>query len=105
MSSIGLPERTFEPRDAEKKALLNLLADEDPTVYQTIRAKILSYGFSATRWLQPAMLSSDAVLRRRSTEIIQFLSRQAADNRFLGFCLTQGEELDIEEGSLLLAQT
>jgi regulator of sirC expression with transglutaminase-like and TPR domain len=50
-------------------------------------------------------LSSDPVLRRRATGIIQYLSRQAADNRFLAFCLTQGEELDIEEGTLLLAQT
>ena len=60
---------------------------------------------SSTRWLQPCTLSSDPILRRRSIEIIQFLSRQAADNRFLGFCLTQGEELDVEEGALLLAQT
>jgi regulator of sirC expression with transglutaminase-like and TPR domain len=105
MSSVGLPERTIEPRDGEKKALLKLLADEDPSIYQTIRAKILSYGFSATRWLQSSTLSSDPILRRRAMEIIQHLSRQAADNRFLGFCLTQGEELDIEEGALLLAQT
>ena len=105
MSSVGVPERASEPREAEKKALLNLLADEDAGVYQAIRAKILSYGFSATRWLQTATLSSDPVLRRRAIEIVQFLSRQAADNRFLAFCLTQGEELDVEEGSLLLAQT
>ena len=105
MSSIGVPERASEPREPEKKALLNLLADEDAGVYQAIRAKILSYGHSATRWLQPATLSSDPVLRRRAIEIVQFLSRQASDNRFLAFCLTQGEELDIEEGSLLLAQT
>src|SRR5687768_12073466 len=105
MSSVGVPERSLEPREPEKKALLNLLGDEDSAVYQTIRAKILTYGFSATRWLQPATLSSDPVLRRRAIEIIQYLSRQAADNRFLGFCLTQGEELEIEDGSLLLAQT
>lgn len=105
MSTVGLSERAIEPRDAEKKALLNLLADEDAAVYHAIRAKILSYGHSATRWLQPVTLSSDPVLRRRAIEIIQFLLRQAGDNRFLAFCLTQGEELDIEEGSLLLAQT
>ncbi len=105
MSSVGVPERASEPRESEKKALLNLLADEDPAVYQTIRAKILSYGLSVTRWLQPTTLSSDPVLRRRSIEIIQYLSRQTADNRFLAFCLTQGEELDAELGSLLLAQT
>ena len=105
MSSVGVPERSLEPREPEKKALLNLLGDEDSAVYQTIRAKILTFGFSATRWLQPATLSSDPVLRRRAIEIVQYLSRQAADNRFLGFCLTQGEELEIEDGSLLLAQT
>ncbi|HTG45740.1 MAG TPA: transglutaminase-like domain-containing protein [Verrucomicrobiae bacterium] len=105
MSAISVAERPSEPREGEKKALLNLLADEDPSVYQTIRAKILTYGFSATRWLQPSTLSSDAVLRRRAVEIIQHLSRQAADNRFLAFCLRQGEELDIEDGAFLLAQT
>ena len=105
MSTVGVPERAFEPRESEKKALLNLLADEDHAVYQTIRAKILSYGLSATRWLQPSTLSSDPILRRRALEIIQHLSRRAADNRFLAFCLTHGEELDAELGAFLLAQT
>ena len=105
MSAVGIPERALEPRESEKKALLNLLADEDPAVYQTIRAKILSYGLSSTRWLQPSTLSSDPVLRRRALEIIQHLSRQAADNRFLAFCLTHGEEMDAELGAFLLAQT
>jgi regulator of sirC expression with transglutaminase-like and TPR domain len=105
MSAVGIPERALEPRESEKKALLNLLADEDPAVYQAIRAKILSYGLSCTRWLQPSTLSSDPVLRRRALEIIQHLSRHAADNRFLAFCLTHGEELDAELGAFLLAQT
>src|SRR5262245_14800423 len=105
MSSVGLPERTIEPREGEKRALLNLLADEDAAVYQAVRTKILSYGLSATRWLRPCTFSSDAVLRRRALEIIQNLSRQEADNRFLAFCLTQGEDLDTEEAAFLLAQT
>lgn len=108
MSAVGgsdHPVLAPEPRESEKKALLNLLADEDASVYHTIRAKILSYGLSAARWLQPSTLSSDPILRRRAIEIIQHLSRHAADNRFLAFCLTQGEELDIELGALLLAQT
>jgi len=105
MSTVGVPERAIEPREGEKKALLSLLSDEDPNVYHAIRAKILSYGISTTRWLQPSTLSSDPVLRRRAIEIIQHFSRNAADNRFLAFCLTQGEELDPEMGSLLLAQT
>jgi regulator of sirC expression with transglutaminase-like and TPR domain len=105
MSSVGLPERLAEPRESEKKALLNLLADEDGTVYHTIRAKILSYGHAAVHWLQPSTLSSDPVLRRRAQEIIQFLLRQTSDNQFIAFCLNQSQELDVEEGSLLLSQT
>jgi regulator of sirC expression with transglutaminase-like and TPR domain len=108
MSAVSGPDHAVlapEPRESEKKALLNLLADEDASVYHTIRARILSYGLSAARWLQPSTLSSDPILRRRAIEIIQHLSRHAADNRFLAFCLTQGEELDIEQGALLLAQT
>jgi len=105
MTIASLPERVIEPSEAEKKALITLLGDEDPQVYETIRAKILTYGLPATRWLRKATLASDPVQRRRANEIIRSLSRDAADNEFLAFCLNQSEELDIEEGSLLLAQT
>ena len=55
--------------------------------------------------MQPHTLSNDPVLRRRALEIIQRLSMQEADNKFLTFCLRQSEELDIEEGAFLLART
>jgi regulator of sirC expression with transglutaminase-like and TPR domain len=88
-----------------RQALIKLLADEDPSVYQTVRAKILSNGVEAVKWLKPSTLSSDPVLRRRAIEIIQVMSRREADNRFVGFCLNQSEELDVEEGAFLLART
>jgi len=91
--------------DGQKAALVNLLGDDDPAVYQTVREKILSCGQEATQWLRPHVLSSDPVLRRRAQEIVQYLARQTADNHFLAFCLGQGEDLDIEEASWLLAQT
>jgi len=86
-------------------ALFSLLADEDGAVYRAVRAKIVSFGPQAAVWLQPHTLSSDPVLRRRAKEIVLHFGRQAADNRFLGFCLKQGEELDLEQGAWLLAQT
>jgi regulator of sirC expression with transglutaminase-like and TPR domain len=89
----------------QKAALVKLLADDDIAVYHSIRSKILSYGQEGGQWLRPHTLSGDPVLRRRSQEIIQYLARQAADNRFLGFCVSQGEDLDVEEGAWLLAQT
>ncbi|MBI4658705.1 MAG: hypothetical protein HY735_07620 [Verrucomicrobia bacterium] len=91
--------------DSQKTALVKLLADDDPAVYQAIRGKILSYGDPASEWLRPFALSSDPVQRRRVQEIVLYLARQSADNKFLAFCVSQGEDLDLEEGAWLLAKT
>jgi regulator of sirC expression with transglutaminase-like and TPR domain len=99
---IALPEPLSE---GQRAALINLLADEDATIYQTVRAKILSYGPQAADWLRTHKLSSDPVLRRRAQEIVRHFDRQMADNRFLAFCLKHGEELDLERGVWLLAET
>jgi regulator of sirC expression with transglutaminase-like and TPR domain len=94
-----------ELRESQKAALINLLADEDPTVHQAVRQKILSLGPITRLWLQPHTLSSDPLLRRRTQELIRHFDRQAADNAFLGFCLRHGEDFDLEEGAWLLART
>jgi regulator of sirC expression with transglutaminase-like and TPR domain len=91
--------------ESQKGALLNLLGDEDGAVYRPVREKILSYGSGVINWLQPHTLSNDPALRRRAQDIIWHFGRQAADNRFLGFCLKHGEEFDLEEAVWLLAQT
>jgi regulator of sirC expression with transglutaminase-like and TPR domain len=91
--------------ESQKAALINLLGDEDPAIYQIIRNKILSQGQSARDWLRQHTLSSDPLLRRRAQEIIDYFERQAGDNRFLAFCLSRGDVLDLEQGAWLLAQT
>ncbi|MBN2507637.1 MAG: transglutaminase family protein [Verrucomicrobia bacterium] len=90
---------------SQKAALVSLLVDEDPAVYQVIRNKLLSIGPEVCDWLRPHTLSSDPVLRRRCLEIIHRLARGRSDDRFLDFCLHHGEELDLERGVFLLAQT
>jgi regulator of sirC expression with transglutaminase-like and TPR domain len=90
---------------SQREALISLLADDDPAVYRTVREKILSYGPSAREWLRPHTLSNNPVLCRRAQQLVHQFGRQNADNRFLVFCLKQGEELDLEQGSWLLAQT
>src|SRR5215470_12647233 len=105
MNSLSITKPAAPPSDGQKAALVNLLGDDDAAVYQTVREKILSYGQEVIQWLRPHVLSSDPVLRRRAQEIVQHLARQAADNHFLAFCLSQGEDLDIEEAAWLLAQT
>jgi regulator of sirC expression with transglutaminase-like and TPR domain len=91
--------------ESQKGALLKLLADEDNAVYRPVREKILSYGSDVIGWLQPHTLSNDPALRRRAQDIISHFGRQAADNRFLAFCLKHGEEFELEESVWLLAQT
>jgi regulator of sirC expression with transglutaminase-like and TPR domain len=93
---------TLERRHA---ALLNLLADEDADVSQAAREQILAEGAAAREWLRPSALSDEPLLRRRVQEILRRLDRQTADNRFLNFCLSHGEEFDLETAAWLLAQT
>lgn len=91
--------------EGQRAALVSLLSDDDPAIYQLIRSKILSCGPSACDWLRPHTLSSDPLLRRRCQEIIHHLARNSGDDRFLDFCLHQGEELNLEVAVFLLAQT
>ncbi|HTL57961.1 MAG TPA: transglutaminase-like domain-containing protein [Candidatus Limnocylindrales bacterium] len=105
MDRVGTIDLQEELSETRRAALLTLLADEDPAIYRMIRQEILSLGPTATAWLRPHTLSRDPALRRRASEILLSFDRQAADNLFLGFCLKHGEELDLEEGAFLLAQT
>ena len=97
-ASAGLSEK-------QRMALISLLADEDPAIYQMVRGKILSFGRTACDWLRPHLLSSDPVMRRRALEIVRHLARENSDETFLAFCLSSGEDLDLEQGAGLLAQT
>jgi regulator of sirC expression with transglutaminase-like and TPR domain len=101
-AAIALREELSE---SQREALLKLLADDDAAIYQAVRQKILSCGPKASAWLRPHLLSREPALRRRVQEIVQHFERQGADNRFLAFCLKQGEELELEQGAWLLAQT
>lgn len=91
--------------DSQRNALISLLVDEDPAIYQMVRQKILSYGYTACEWLRPYLLSSDPVMRRRALEIVNHVARQNSDQAFLAFCLNNGEEFDLEEAAGLLART
>ena len=95
---VALPEN-------QRAALISLLADDDPAVYQLIRTKLLSFGPAACEWLRPQTLSSDPRMRRRALEILNHQARHASDERFLEFCRRHGEDLDLEEAVTLLSAT
>jgi regulator of sirC expression with transglutaminase-like and TPR domain len=91
--------------EKQREALISLLADDDPAIYEMVRAKLLAYGETAVLWLRPHTLSNDPVLRRRAVGLLNHLLRQGADQRFLAFCQRAGEDLDLEEAAGLLART
>src|SRR5579884_935507 len=105
MTSSSAIKSPVSLSESQKAALVNLLGDEDPAIYQVVRDKIISCGDGATEWLRPHTLSSEPAVRRRAQEIIQHFARRVADDRFLAFCLTEGNELNLEKGAWLLAQT
>ncbi|MBK7999126.1 MAG: hypothetical protein IPK15_10540 [Verrucomicrobia bacterium] len=91
--------------EKQRLALISLLADDDPAVYNLIRSKLLSYGSDAEEWLQSELLSSNPTMRRRAREIIFHRTRERAHDAFTNYCTRQGEDLDLEEATLLLART
>jgi len=105
MKYSGAIEMADGLSESQKAALLKLLADDDPAIYRSIRQKILSFGPVAAAWVRPHTVSRDPALRRRAQEIVLRFDRQAADDRFLSFCLRHGEDCDLEQAAWLLAQT
>jgi regulator of sirC expression with transglutaminase-like and TPR domain len=105
MKSSAQTELPAPLAESQKKALISLLSDDDPAVYQAVRERILSYGVEAAEWLRPHTLSNDGMLRRRVRGILDHFAKQAADNEFVAFCLNQGEDFDLETGVFLLART
>ncbi|MDW8308650.1 MAG: transglutaminase-like domain-containing protein [Verrucomicrobiales bacterium] len=92
-------------RESEKAALITLLGDEDPAVYEAVRSKLLSLGAAAQEWLRPHMFSRNRLVARRVSEIVQAIGREEAHQRFRRFCLTHADHFDMEEAAWLLAQT
>lgn len=94
------------PRAAQQQAaLIKLLADEDPAVYEAVRDKIISLGSDTQVWLKPCQISSDPLLRRHAQDIVRHFDRETADTRFMAYCLQDEDKLDLEKGAMLLAAT
>ncbi len=105
MRSPATTKATERLSDSQRKALISLLGDEDAAVFETVRAKLLSFGPEVVAWLRPHTLSNDPLLRRRARSIINSFAQQSADDHFLSFCVSRGEDLPLEQGVWLLART
>ncbi len=105
MKTFAAVESSERLSESQRVALISLLGDDDAAVYQAVHSKLISFGSEVTEWLQPYTLSDEPLVRRRAHEIINHFGRQAADERFMLFSGSRGEDLPLEEGAWLLAQT
>lgn len=91
--------------EPQRAALIKLLGDEDPTVYQAVKEKIISLGSDTQIWLKPCQLSGDPLVRRHAQDIVRYFTRELADTRFMAYCLQEEDQIELEKGALLMAQT
>ena len=110
MQSTTLTDKFPKPAaeqlpEPQRSALIKLLGDEDPTVYQAVKQKIISLGSDTQIWLKPCQLSGDPLVRRHAQEIVRHFDRELADTRFMAYCLQDEALIELEKGALLMAQT
>ena len=105
MGESNLGKTKIDLSQEERKALVCLLADEDPEIYLPVREKIISVGPDVCGWLENYVLDDNPLIRRRSLNIISHFKCLRADTEFHAFCLNHGEDFDLEEACWLLAHT
>ncbi len=91
--------------ERDKAALVRLLSDPDPEVFEAIRQTLLNCGTEARPWLESGLGSRDRLVRKHSWRILTELDRSEADREFLSFCNRGGEQLNLEKGVWLLVRT
>lgn len=105
MGNSDVGKTKFDLSDEKRKALLCLLADEDPRIYLPVREKIISLGPHVCDWLKYFVLDENPIVRRRVRDVISHFKRLKADTGFSAFCLNNGEDFELEEACWLLART
>lgn len=89
----------------EKRNLEILLGDEDPHTFEAIKELILRSPDKYLDWLKECSLSNTATVRRHSKRLVHKHLALCAKVRFLIFCHSQPEQLNLEEGIFALIKT
>jgi regulator of sirC expression with transglutaminase-like and TPR domain len=92
-------------READRRALLRLLADEDATVVQLLQTSLTEMGCEGIAFLESATREGDPGARRNARHILLAIRVQQATEAFAKFCGTRGAGFDLERGCWLLAKT
>lgn len=86
------------PSPQRQQALITLLADEDERVHRAIQTELAAGGENTIRWMRRHIAHNDPQIRRAVKSFLAAIDVERHDNAFILFCLSSGENLDLEEG-------
>lgn len=89
----------------EMRNLEILLGDEDQNTFEAIEKLVFRNPERYMKWLRRCSLSDNPTVRRNARKLISTHLAMCGKVRFLIFCHTQPEQLNLEEGLFALART
>jgi len=86
------------------KSLINLLNDEDDSIYSTVRQHLIDTGTAALPFLEESLDSGDSLLKQRAREVFETISGTSFKEQWRTFLQKSKNDVDLEEGALLIAK-
>ncbi|MEZ4651128.1 MAG: transglutaminase-like domain-containing protein [Candidatus Eisenbacteria bacterium] len=97
MTSTKTPE--------EIEALVSLLADEDPRIYEIVAGHVRELGETAVPVLERWIEDSDARIRMRCRHLLQEIQAGEVDRDLEAIAHASDEDVDLEHGCWVIART
>jgi regulator of sirC expression with transglutaminase-like and TPR domain len=91
--------------ESQKRALMQLLGDDDPVVQSSLQEKFLSSGEEGISILEEASRSNDNLTRQNAATLLGRIRVAHAVRDFEKFCASAELNLDLEKACVLLART
>jgi len=86
------------------KSLINLLSDEDDSIYNTVRQHLMETGPEALPLLEDYLETEDSVLRERVKEVFESISGISFKELWRTYLAKSKNDPDLEEGALTIAK-
>lgn len=99
------PANGSSPSEAQLRALLTLLADDDLAVSRVARQRFEEAGEAGIGFLRRNRVHPDPAIRRRVRALLHEFDGGRFDTQFSAFILTHGEHFDLEDAVWRFTQT
>ena len=95
---------TKHDAETEMRALLQLISDEDESIWKPVRRKLLELGDGALSGLMAAADDANPLVSVRARNVLEELNLNALEEQFRALSKDEAGAVDLEEGIFLLAR-